>query len=88
MKQARQALSQLRQGGDHPQARERVMKLGWESLSRTFGLLASVPLEAATDAVLTKQLGVQRYATALLVRLRRLARNEAQPTDDDGDEAD
>ena len=38
---------------------------------------------------MTKVLGVQRYATALLVRLRRIARNEpgALEGDDDLDEA-
>ena len=34
--------------------------------------MAEIPPEAADEAVLTKQLAVQRYATALLVRLRRL----------------
>ena len=33
---------------------------------------------------MTKQLSLQRYATALLVRLRRLLRNEP-PGDDDSD---
>ena len=37
---------------------------------------------------MTKQLAVQRYATALLVRLRRLARNEPAALDDDLDEDD
>jgi hypothetical protein len=39
--------------------------------------MASIPRAAADDAVLTKQLAVGRYATALLVRLRRLKRQEA-----------
>ena len=37
---------------------------------------------------MTKQLSVQRYATALLVRLRRLARNEPAGLDDDDLDAD
>ncbi len=36
---------------------------------------------------MTKQLAVQRYATALLVRLRRIARNEPGALDL-GDDAD
>ena len=47
-----------------------------ESLSRAHRLMAEIPREAVDDAVLTKQLAVQRYATALLVRLRRLHRHE------------
>jgi len=38
--------------------------------------------------VMTKQLAVQRYATALLVRLRRLARNDPAAFDDGDDEPD
>ena len=38
--------------------------------------MAGIPLAAADEAVMTRQLAVQRYATALLVRLRRLLRNE------------
>jgi hypothetical protein len=37
---------------------------------------------------MTKQLAAQRYATALLVRLRRLTRNEPAGADDDLDEDD
>ena len=40
-------------------------------------MMAAIPAEAADDAVLTKQLAVERYATALLVRLRRIKRNRA-----------
>ena len=39
--------------------------------------MAAIPAEAADDDVLTKQLAVERYATALLVRLRRIKRNES-----------
>jgi hypothetical protein len=49
---------------------------GWRSLAQAHRLMASIPSEAADDAVLTKQLSVARYATALLVRLRRLKRHD------------
>ncbi len=65
------------------------MRLGWESLAQTHRLLAAIPLAAADEAVMTKQLAVERYATALLVRLRRIVRNEYSAADDDpgaGDE--
>ncbi|MBX6315375.1 MAG: hypothetical protein IRY99_21065 [Isosphaeraceae bacterium] len=73
MRKARQALRLVRSGEGDPQA---ILKVGWESLVRAHRLLSEIPLSAATDPVLTKQLSVQRYATALLVRLRRLVRNE------------
>jgi hypothetical protein len=56
--------------------------------------MAAIPALAADDDVLTKQLAVARYATALLVRLRRIKRNQsvdgAQGVDDErfGDEDD
>ena len=46
-------------------------------------MLAEIPVDAATEPVMTKQLAVQRYATALLVRLRRLARNEPNALEGD-----
>ncbi len=52
------------------------IRVGWEALAQSHRLLAAIPLEAATEPVLTKQLSVQRYGTALLVRLRRLVRND------------
>ena len=77
LKKARQALKLARGsiGGDPDQA-ARVLKVGWEGLGQAHRLLAAIPLEAATEPVMTKQLSVQRYATALLVRLRRVARND------------
>jgi hypothetical protein len=46
--------------------------------------MAAIPRGAVDEAVLTQQLSVQRYATALLVRLRRLIRREEVGPDDDG----
>jgi hypothetical protein len=45
--------------------------------------MAAVPLAAANDAVMTRQLALQRYATALLVRLRRIARHDFAASDED-----
>jgi hypothetical protein len=76
MKKARQALRLIRGDAEDLPDRHRVLAVGWNSLVETHRLLAGIPLDAATEPVMTKQLAVQRYATALLVRLRRLARNE------------
>jgi hypothetical protein len=87
LKKARQALRLAK--GD-PQASRGVLKLGWESLAQAHRLLAAIPLAAATEPVMTKQLAVQRSATALLVRLRRVVRNEVVEDDEAefGDEDD
>ncbi len=65
----------------------RILKAGWEGLAKAHRMLAEIPVDAATEPVMTRQLAVQRYATALLVRLRRLARNEPGALDGD-DEVD
>lgn len=80
MKKARQALQTAR--GD-ARATPGVMRAGWDALVQTSRILAAIPLEAASDEVMTRQLTVQRYATALLVRLRRLARGGGAVADDD-----
>ena len=79
LKKARQLLRLTK--GD-PDAAPRVLRAGWESLASAHRLAAGIPLEAADEAVMTKQLALQRYATALLVRLRRLLRKEDMPDDD------
>ena len=75
LRRARMALQTIR-GSVDPQAAHGVLKVGWEGLAQAHRLLAGIPLGAATEPVMTKQLAVHRYATALLVRLRRLARND------------
>src|SRR4051794_23671328 len=76
MKKARQALVQARVSSAGPELRQAALRVGWDSLARAHRILAEIPLAAATEPVLTRQLAVQRYATALLVRLRRIVRNE------------
>ncbi len=66
----------------------RIIRAGWNALAQCHKILAEAPFEAADDAVMTKQLAVQRYATALLVRLRRLGRNDPAAFDGDDDEPD
>lgn len=83
LKKARQVLRQAR---GEPDATRRVLKAGWDALAATSRILAAIPLDAASDEVLTKQLSVQRYATALLVRLRRVLRGG--PVADGDDDAD
>ena len=85
LKKARQALRQAK--GD-PQAAQGALKVGWERLAQAHRLLAAIPLAAASEPVMAKQLSVQRYATALLVRLRRIVRNEFAEADTDEDLGD
>ncbi|HZW31175.1 MAG TPA: hypothetical protein VFF52_10740 [Isosphaeraceae bacterium] len=73
LKKARQLFQQAR---EQDRAVQAVLAAGWACLSRAHRLMAEIPLEAVDAAVMTKQLAVQRYATALLVRLRRLQRHE------------
>ncbi len=84
----RKARQFLRLAKDDPNAAPRILKSGWESLCHANRILAAIPLEAADEAVMTKQLAVQRYATALLVRLRRVLRREHVDVDEDDFEAD
>ena len=74
LKKARQA---LRLSKGDPDANPSVLKVGWDALAHAQRILAAIPLAAGTDEVMTRQLAVQRYATALLVRLCRLVRGEA-----------
>jgi hypothetical protein len=79
LRKARQALRLVR---DDPESAGPVLSAGWESLAQAHRLLAGIPATAADEAVMTRQLAVQRYATALLVRLRRLLRREHVDDDD------
>ncbi len=85
LKKVRQLLRLTRDSGTDVDP-ARVLRAGWEGLAKAHRVLVEIPVEAATEPVMTKQLAVQRYATALLVRLRRLARNEVGPMDDDDDD--
>ena len=82
MKKARQTL-RLAKGDPH--ATQHLLKHGWESLSQAHRLLAAIPLAAVNEPVMTKQLAVQRYATALLVRLRRVLRQDDSASEEDED---
>ncbi len=73
MKKVRQALAAARRDPDVDE--KRLLELGWRSLSIAHKVLVDVPVSAASDDVMTKAISMQRYATALLVRLRRLARH-------------
>jgi len=85
LKKARQL---LKMGKDNPGAAPKVFEAGWESLTQAHRLLASIPIVALDDTVLTKQLALERYATALLVRLRRLRRQESTDSDTVADDED
>lgn len=88
LKKARQAIRMGRESAVEGPAATRILAQGWQSLVQCHRMLSEIPLEAADEAVLTKQLAVQRYATALLVRLRRIARNEPGALDLGDDDAD
>ncbi len=88
LKKARQAMRMAREAEAEGPALAKVLAVGWQSLTQCHRLLAEIPIEAANEPVMTKELAVQRYATSLLVRLRRIARNEPGALDlgDDADE--
>jgi hypothetical protein len=76
----------LKQADDDPGSVMAVFGAGWESLTQAHGIMGAIAADAVDDGVLTKQLALQRYATSLLVRLRRLKRNAsagASAADDD-----
>jgi predicted nucleic acid-binding Zn ribbon protein len=85
MKKARELLKQTRL---NPQVADKIFGAGWESLNQAYRLMAAIPGDALSDEVLTKQLAVGRYATALLVRLRRLKRRGTGGSADIGDDED
>lgn len=82
MRKARQALRDTRAAAASPESRQAAFRVGWNSLTLTHRTLAAIPAAAVNEEVLTRQLSVQRYATALLVRLRRLYRNDPAAGDD------
>lgn len=85
LKKARQALRMVR---ENPAFAPKALDAGWEALMQAHSLMAAVPRSAVDEEVLTQQLSVQRYATSLLVRLRRLLRKGevGDDVDDDGDD--
>jgi hypothetical protein len=78
----------LKHGVDGPTAIARVWDTGWSSLRAAHRVMSAIPGEAIDDAVMTRQLALQRYATALLVRLRRLKRRETSGSGAGDDDAD
>ena len=84
LRKIRGALRAVRGSGRDPEA---VLRGGWEALTGAHRVFASIPWTAVDDEVMLRLAAAQRYATALLVRLRRLARGDAAGLDDDeGDE--
>ena len=69
LKKVRQLMRQARE--DNRLVPE-VLDTGWECLVRAHQTMAAIPRDAVDETVMTQQLSLQRYATALLVRLRRL----------------
>lgn len=90
MKQVRKALVELRQYGEAVPGDlvQNLLDAGWASLAQAHRCLAEIPRASADDEVQNRMIAVGKYATSLLVRLRRLSRNPgavAQLTDDDPD---
>jgi len=86
LKKARQLMKEAR---ENPRLVPLVLDTGWESLVQAHRAMATIPRSAVDEAVLTQQLSVERYATALLVRLRRLIRKgELGPQEDGGFDVD
>ena len=83
LRKARELMKQVK---DKPGLLPKVFDAGWESLAKAHRMMAAIPAEAADDEVLTKQLAVERYAAALLVRLRRIKRNQSAGGDPNSDE--
>jgi hypothetical protein len=81
LKKARRFLQQAR---ENPFVAPAALDAGWESLMMAHRLMGAIPRSAVDEAVMTRQLAVERYATALLVRLRRLLRNEGLDSEDGG----
>lgn len=86
MKKVRQNLAAARREPDVDTSR--LLEFGWRSLTHAHKVLAEIPLSAASDEVMTKVISLQRYATALLVRLRRLSRKGTAALDDLDDEGE
>jgi hypothetical protein len=84
LKKARALLKEVR---TNPRLVPKAFEVGWESLKKAYRVMAEIPEAATDDDVLTKQLAVARYSTALLVRLRRIKRNpvNAEGLDDRDD---
>jgi hypothetical protein len=85
LKKARQVMRHAR---ENPDMAPKVVDAGWALLLQAHRLMAVIPRSALDVAVLTQQLSVQRYATALLVRLRRLIRTGDAGEGDGGDDLD
>ncbi|OJW24714.1 MAG: hypothetical protein BGO49_06670 [Planctomycetales bacterium 71-10] len=85
LKKARQALRMAR---ENPAFGPKALDAGWDALLQAHRIMAETPRSAVDEEVMTQQLAVQRYATSLLVRLRRLLRKGevGDDLDDDGDD--
>ena len=86
MRKARELLKQAR---ENPRVLDAAFDAGWAESGPGAPADGGDPARRRSTTVLTKQLAVGRYATALLVRLRRLKRHDAAGSaeiadDDDG----
>jgi hypothetical protein len=66
----------MKHARQNPRLVPAVLDTGWESLVQAHKMMAAIPRSAVDLAVLTQQLAVERYGTALLVRLLRLLRQQ------------
>lgn len=94
LRKSRQAIRFLKESASSgsepdPKILQGVLQSGWTTLTKVHAMLAELPLEVADEDIMLQMLSVQRYATALLVRLRRLSRGDLAgaegPDDDDAE---
>ncbi len=89
MKKARRVMADLREFDPPPtELVQSALQSGWESLARTHRVLAEISGPSSDDEVVSRMIAAQRYATSLLVRLRRLARDPQRPGPLDDDDRD
>lgn len=72
MKKARKLMTELRHGSAGEDAWAKAAAAGLEAAKAAAGIVASLPEEMAEPDLLLKTVQMQRYATGLLVRVRRI----------------
>jgi hypothetical protein len=85
LRKTRETIRNAREHGGDPSP---VLRAAWQELSRTYQLFAEIPWDGVDDAVMLRQLAVARYASAVLVRLRRLQRGGGSTNEQDDIDVD
>ncbi len=72
MKKVRKLMTELRIGSASEDAWEKAASAGLEAAKSAAAIVASLPEEMAEPDLLLKTVQMQRYATGILVRVRRI----------------